>query len=68
MEPLLQTRTREVVAAILVADDGATTEAYRRKAARLRAAANAAKSAAVRKQVLEFARQFDEFAGNFKQS
>jgi hypothetical protein len=64
----VQRRTRDVVAAILVTDDGATTEAYRRKASRLREVARTANNAAVGRQILQLARQFDEFADKFTQS
>jgi hypothetical protein len=57
-----------VVAAILVTDDGATTEAYRQKASRLRDVARTANNAAVGRQILQLARQFDEFADKFTQS
>jgi len=66
MEHYLPQQTRDVVAAILLADDPATSETYRQKAARLRAVAKGAENAALNGQLMELARQFEEFAENFR--
>ena len=66
MEHHLPQQTRDVVAAILLADGPATSESYLQKAARLRAVANRAENAAHNGQLMELARQFEEFAENFR--